>query len=313
MISHTRDSKNAPGPNTHVMRSFLVCCVALPLSVLALEPESQLELLWEAEGLAAPESVIFDAQREQYYVSNMGTYGEGAVQGDGFISRLDKTGAVLELRWATGLENPKGLALSGDRLFVGDDHALVEISLASGRVINTHAPEEGPGDFNDCTVDREGNVYVYSASRSAVFRLHRGQLQRWADLDRSQVGGINGLLAEDSRLLLGGWSVRTPGGAEQLGHLSFVTFAERKMGRLGTRPICHIDGIQSDGAGGYTVTDWLTGELFHVTAAGESKLLLRLSQGTADHAYLPGPGLFILPLMKENRVAAYRWKASPRH
>ena len=71
-------------------------------------PETAPALVWEATGFTAPESVVFDAGRRQFYVSNMGTWGQGSTPGDGFITRLGADGRVLDLRWVTGFESPTG-------------------------------------------------------------------------------------------------------------------------------------------------------------------------------------------------------------
>ena len=265
------------------------------------------ELLWETTGFIAPESAVFDAARQEFYVSNMGDHTKEAPGGDGFISRVSVDGKLLELKWVTGLDNPKGLALTQGRLYAGDDKDLVEIDIAAGKILARHAPADGPGAFNDCTADPAGNVYVCSGRLHTVFRLHNGQFERWAQLDRAKTGGINGLRAEKDRLLLGGWSVRDAEGKEQLGHLSTISYADKTLGRLGTQPICHIDGIESDGGDGYTVTDWLTGEVIHVSADGRPTPIMTLVQGSADHAYVADKQQMIVPLMKDNVLRAYRW------
>ena len=265
------------------------------------------EPVWETGGFAAPESVVFDAGRRQYYVSNMGTYGQGAAPGDGFISRVDEGGEILELKWVTGLDSPKGLALANGRLYVGDDKDLVEIDPATGTVVARHAPADGPGSFNDCTADAAGNVYVFSNRLGTLFRLGGGKFEPWFKVDRARTGGLNGLKAEADRLLLGGWSLRGADGQEQAGHLSFVTFAEPRLGRLGDQPIGRIDGIEPDGRGGYLVTDWLAGDVLSVTADGRPTVILQLGRGTADHAYLIDRQLLVIPHVIDHKVRAYRW------
>jgi hypothetical protein len=174
-------------------------------------------LLWEAAGFAAPESVVFDRERQQLYVSNMGTWGEGATPGDGFISRVSAGGRILDLRWLTGFENPKGLAFANHRLYVADDADLTVVDPATGAVTARYAPAGGPGGFNDCTADPSGNVYVFSRRLSSVFRLHAGKLERWFAVDMTKAGSPNGLLAERHRLLLGGWLMQDAGGREVRG------------------------------------------------------------------------------------------------
>ncbi|HYD84097.1 MAG TPA: hypothetical protein VEA63_08580 [Opitutus sp.] len=269
------------------------------------------ELLWETPGFVGPESVVYDEARNELYVSNMGTHGNGATAGDGFISRVGSDGKILELKWVTGFDNPKGLALVKDRLFVGDDKDMVEIDVAAGKIVARHAPDDGgAGEFNDCTADPEGNVYVCSGRLGTVFRLHAGKFEPWVKLDRAKTGGINGLRAEKDRLLLGGWSVRDANGEEQLGHLSTIAYADRALGRLGDQPICHIDGIEPDGRGGYTVTDWLTGDVLHVTKDGKPAPIMKLVRGTADHEYIEAKQQMLVPLMNDNVLRAYRWDSA---
>lgn len=288
--------------NLPVCRLALFACAAL--TAAAQTPELRLE----TGGFAAPESVVFDASRDCYYVSNMGTYGAGAVPGDGFISRLQADGSLAELRWVEGLDSPKGLALAIGRLYVGDDKDLVVIDPATGAVIARYQPPDGPGSFNDCTADAAGTVYVFSNRLGVIFRLRGTAFEPWFKVDRARTGGLNGLKAEADRLLLGGWSRRGPDGREQAGHLSFVTFADEPvLGRIGDQPIGRIDGIEPDGAGGYTVTDWLAGDVLQVTADGRPTILLSIGRGTADHTYLPAARLLVVPHVLDHKVRAYRW------
>lgn len=266
------------------------------------------EPVWETDGFSGPESVVFDRVRGRFYVSNMGSWGEGATPEDGFVSLLDADGKMLERRWITGLENPKGLALANGRLYVGDDDALVEIDLEAARIVARHRPDDGPGGFNDSTADADGNVYVFSRRLDTVFRLSDGRFEPWAKVDTDATGKPNGLRAEAGRLLMGSWVVPgADGGGDQLGHLSTVDFTDRSVGRIGTAPIGHIDGIEPDGRGGYTVTDWTRGEVLHVSANGEATPLLTLAKGAADHLYLVDEQLLVVPQLLDDVVRAYRW------
>jgi len=292
----------------------LSCAVTLAVLAAPLLPhargarEAAPEFLWETPGFHAPESVVFDAVRGEFYVSNMGTHGRGQVDGDGFISRVGEDGALLARTWVNGLHNPKGLALVGDRLFVGDDDALVEIDVAAGAIVARHAPDDGPGAFNDCTADPAGRVYVFSSRRSAVFRLDRdGTFEAWVSFDTSGTGYINGLLAERDRLLLGGWSYRDAAGVEHRGHISTIDLATKAVGRLGTTPVAHVDGLEPDGAGGYLVTDYVTGAVVRVSAAGEVAPCMTLPAGVADHTHVIARKLIVFPLVKSDALRAYRW------
>ncbi|MBO9717377.1 MAG: hypothetical protein J7507_11370 [Pseudoxanthomonas sp.] len=265
------------------------------------------ELLWQVGGFSAPESVVYDRARNRFYVSNMATRGDAAVPGDGFISRMDAQGNITELKWVTGLQSPKGLALANGRLYVGDDDALVEIDPDSAHVVARHAPADGgPGQFNDASADADGNVYVFSRRLDTVFRLHDGTFAPWVKVDANLTGKFNGVRADGDRLLLGSWQV--PGSAgEQPGHLTTIDLATGEIGRIGSTPIGHIDGIEPDGRGAWTVTDFTRGLLLHIDAQGRSERLLTLVKGSADHAYLPDRQLLLIPFVLDDVLRAYRW------
>jgi hypothetical protein len=265
------------------------------------------EPLWETSGFTAPESVVYDAGRRVFYVSNMGSWGRGATPGDGFISRLDASGRVLDLRWITGLESPKGLALANGRLYVGDDPALVEIDPAAAKVVARHAPPDGPGGFNDCTAGADGTIYVFSRRLSTVFRLRAGRFEPWVTVDAATTGWPNGLHADRDRLLLGSWVARGADGVERFGILSAVAFADGAVTQVGRQRIGNIDGIEPDGHGGFTVTDWVTGDVLRVTGDGVPSTLMTLRQGAADHLYLADQRLLIVPLVVDGVVKAFRW------
>lgn len=291
------------------LMKHLFSCLALVAAAVCAFAQTP-TLVWETPGFIGPESVVFDSGRNEFYVSNMGTFGKEAVPGDGFISRVSAEGKILELKWVTGLDDPKGLALANGRLYVGDEPAMAEIDISAGKIIARHAPADGKGSFNDCTADAAGNVYVCSGRLGTVFRLSAGKFEPWYKLDKAKTGGLNGLKAEKDRLLLGGWSVAGADGKEQLGHISTVAYADQKLGRLGGQPVCHVDGIEPDGQGGYTVTDWLTGDVLHVSAAGKPTPIMQLGKGTADHTYLVEKKLLIIPQMMEHKLRAYRWSPS---
>src|ERR1700709_199467 len=104
-------------------RITFLTLLACAVSAMAETPK----LLWETSGLMSPESVVLDSARNEFFVSNMASHGNASTPGDGFISRISAEGKIIELKWITGLDNPKGLAIANGHLYVGDDKDLVEI------------------------------------------------------------------------------------------------------------------------------------------------------------------------------------------
>ena len=71
----------------------------------------QLIKVWESQPrLQIPESVLYDSISGNIFVSNI----QGAAQkkdGEGFISLLDNNGHIKNLKWVSGLNAPKGMAI----------------------------------------------------------------------------------------------------------------------------------------------------------------------------------------------------------
>jgi sugar lactone lactonase YvrE len=180
----------------------------------------------------------------------------------------------------------------------------VEVDLADKSTTRYEAPQAR--FLNDVTVDAAGNVYVSDMMDDAIYRLTGDSFGLW--LRDEALEAPNGLLAEDGRIVVGSWGVITEGFAtEAPGHLKTVSIAERSVASLGDgTPVGNLDGVEADGRGNYFVTDWMAGALLQVAPSGEAVLLLDLDQGSADHEYVAGEGLIVIPMMNDGKLVAYR-------
>jgi hypothetical protein len=70
-------------------------------------------------------------------------------------------------------------------------------------------------------------------------------------------------------------------------------------------PIGGIDGIESDGRGGYLVTDVFGSRLLHVAASGAARPILQFTTAGADFGYIAARQIAIVPYLFGNSVAAY--------
>ena len=95
-----------------------------------------LEQVWASDTLLrTPESVLYDREREVIYVSNI-NMNPWEKDGNGFLSRMDLEGHILDLQWVTGLSAPKGMGILGNALFVADIAEVVEIDLPRPRTLD---------------------------------------------------------------------------------------------------------------------------------------------------------------------------------
>jgi outer membrane protein assembly factor BamB len=255
-----------------------------------------------ADGVETPESAYVDAASGSIFVSMVA--GEpGARDGNGRIMKLATDGTVVAASWVTGLNAPKGLRSHDGTLWTADIDEVVAIDIAEGRVVSK-LKIDGAQFLNDVAVADDGTVYVSDMLASRIYAVKDGSPTVFAEGD--DIEYPNGLLVEGNRLIVGGWGKPEPDFSTKVpGHLFALDLTTKQKTLITPMPLGNLDGVESDGRGGYVVTDWPKGHVLHVMASGESRVLREFMPGTADHAFVPVGNVAIVPHMQENRVVAY--------
>ena len=264
---------------------------------------TRLELVWEIQGFNNPESVVYDPSSDILFVSNVN--GSGVEKdGNGYISKILTDGTILRKQWVVGLNAPKGLAIHEGTLYAADIDTLVAIDIASETISNSYQVDDAKF-LNDVAASNQGEIYVSDMVLNRIHCLCDGQFIIW--LESPELENPNGLHPEEDNLILGAWGVMTEGFATEVpGHLKSISIKDKSITSLGGAPIGNLDGVESDGMGGYYVTDWMTGKLYQINKSGEAKSLLELEQGMADHEVILEKNLIILPMMNNDKVLAYK-------
>jgi sugar lactone lactonase YvrE len=260
--------------------------------------------LWETGGFKNPESALFDAASGVVYVSNVNGEPTGK-DGNGFISKVAPDGTVQVLEWASGLDAPKGLARAGDKLYVSDIDKLVEIEIASGKVVNRFEAKDAKF-LNDVAADPDGNVYVSDMATNTIWRLSGGTFDVFLKDDKLEAP--NGLLVDGDSLLVGAWGVMTDGFATKVpGHLKKVSLKDKTITSHGDgSPIGNLDGLEPFGDGAYLVSDWIAGKVIRIGRKGKARVLVELGQGAADLGYDPKTATAFIPQMKTGVLYGFK-------
>lgn len=263
------------------------------------------EIVWTVDGLDAPESAYFDATRGVLYVSNIG--GEPtAKDGNGYISRVDPNGQLLEANWVSGMDAPKGLVSDGTTLYVSDIDRLVAIDIDAAEITGTWSAA-GAVFLNDTAIDDAGHVYVSDMITEKIHVLSDNELTVLSEGEDLQ--HPNGLNMLDGKLLVAPWGrdLQEDFTTKIGGHLIAVDVESGSVAPLGSgEPIGNLDGLEPDGKGGWMVSDWIAGAVYRVEVDGSKTMLLDLDMGSADLEYIPEQSLLIVPMMLDNRLVAYR-------
>lgn len=237
-----------------------------------------------AAGFVFPESVYFDPGTRSWFVSNFGpSPTPDAKDSDGFIARLDSSGAVLAERWVEGLGSPKGMRAHRGRLYVADVDTVVVIDIARARIVRRIVVPEA-AVLNDLDLDRTGNVYVTDWVGGRIYRITPFGRVRIL-VAGPALESPNGILVEGRSLTVATWGTNmntTTLTTEEPGRILRVDISRRTIEPLGSgERIGNLDGLERDGDS-YLVTDWTGGRVVRVAMDGSSETVMQLSPSTAD-------------------------------
>jgi sugar lactone lactonase YvrE len=262
-------------------------------------------------GLRTPESVLYDASRDVYLVSNING-GPSDEDNNGFISMLAPDGQMKALHWIQAgqqgvtLHAPKGMAIHGDTLHVADIRCVRRFRLATGAPAGETCVE-GATFLNDVAAAPDGTIYVSDTGirigpdgvqptgTDAVYRIDAAggvqALARGTDLSNP-----NGLAWSDEGLLL------VPFGGRQIWR--FDSAGARTT--VATLPAGQLDGILRLDDGTLVVSSWEAQALFRVSPTGEVSTLAEGIPSPADLGWDPKRRRVLVPVFTEDRVVSRR-------
>lgn len=255
-----------------------------------------------AQGLKNPESVAV-AKDGQIYVSEIGEFEK---DGDGKISVIGKDGKLKV--FASGLNDPKGLAFIGEVLYVADKDRILKVDKGGKwKVFVDKTAFPAPPKFlNDLEPDLAGNLYVSDSGdianqggdSGAIYKIDaQGKLSTVINHQQDpRVKAPNGLLMDDTGDML-----------------MFVDFASGVLYRLDI-PNRHLielakgfggaDGIVLGADHHLYITDYVNGKVFSVSVEDEVKLVKQGLQSAADLGITPDGKTLLVPDMKAGTVTS---------
>lgn len=127
--------------------------------------------------LETPESVFYNQQKNEIYVSNINGNPTDK-DGNGFISLLDTTGKIIELQWITGFDAPKGMAVLRDTLIVTDIDKIYMISISQRKILES-IKVEGASFLNDVVILNDGSALVSDMAAENIVIIKDGKAEVW--------------------------------------------------------------------------------------------------------------------------------------
>lgn len=246
------------------MKAILIICIASLFSLNA-QAEFRLDKINKTVVGGHPESVIVSGQ--YVYVSNLGERIEDN-DGDGYVSRLSTNGKPLQkniLPSTIRLDNPTGMAIVSDVLFIVDSSRILGISKSRMNPIIIDLKSTGASRLNDPTVVAPGYLLVSEAEQKRLYLINVKTGSFQAINYDTRYGHPNGLHydANAGVLFVVANKVNTITDDPRNGALLAFSFSARTRGQLSflwSQDYGYfLDGVQRIGATqSVLVTDWVS-------------------------------------------------------
>lgn len=168
-----------------------------PTTTGELKPELKeptVETLWETDTvLTTNESVYYHEDDQLLYVSNIAGKPTDK-DGSGWISKVNHDGSIQELKWADGLDAPKGMAIHKGMLYVTNISELVAIDLNDPEK-RKKFPVEGAVFLNDVVAMGDA-IYFSDMKTGKLHVLLNGEVKTI----RENRANLNGLATHKGEL-----------------------------------------------------------------------------------------------------------------
>ncbi|WP_330253799.1 hypothetical protein OG874_04135 [Nocardia sp. NBC_00565] len=213
------------------------------------------------DGFSKPESVLVAG--DKWFVSNIGATQEPMTKdGDGFLTRLDANGKVIERKAIPRagdppLNAPKGMAFADNKVFVADIDRVVGYDVDTlGQVFEAPLGGDAASLLDDIAVLDDKTLLVTDTVRGSVYKLDL-ETKKYGTLTTA-IPGANGIVLDKSSktayvAALGAYF--EGGNLYKLG----VEQAPAAVGKVGT---VHgiLDGIALLPNGDLAVSDWVASD-----------------------------------------------------
>lgn len=254
-----------------------------------------LTMAWETDTtLITPESVIYDANNDVYYVSCIGAVPPGAQDGDGYIAKVAPGGEILANPWVSGLDGPKGMAISDGKLYVADIDKLVTIDIATGEIISKTLVI-GATFLNDADADADGTIYLTDTENATLFMAKGDDVTEV--LKNDELAGLNGVYLDGDRKVLAAYGA---GKVYTLEGETLTAVADSIAGG---------DGVEKY-KDGFFVSSW-NGQVYYLASDWtKTKVLDTKAENVnaADIDVIESQNLLVVPTFFANKIVAYTIK-----
>lgn len=257
-------------------------------------------------GLLTPESVLYDAGSDKYFVSNINGI-PSAADNNGFIAIVSPDGNIEKLDFIAGGKNgvtlnaPKGLAVHNGTLFVADITFVRKFDAKTGAAQGAIAFPKATF-INDVVVAADGTLYV---TDTGIKIDGTGVTPTGTDAVYKVVGTKVSVLAKGEQL-------HKPNGINLVGETVVVgTFGAKQLIQLDAKgavtattelPGASIDGVVVLPSGQLLASSWEKQTVYIGNLGGEFSVLRDQLPSPADIGFDVARSRVLVPLFLQNEL-----------
>jgi len=282
-----------------------------PAPAEAAKPTAPTPVFRVTEGIATPESVLYDEANDRYLVSNINGKPDAA-DNNGYITELSPDGKVLKEKFIAGgvgktkLDAPKGSGINAGVLYVSDITVVRMFDLKTGQP-KGEIPVPGATFLNDLAVAKDGRVFVSDSGikagaagfeptgSDAVYVIEKGKLKTVAK--NKDLGGPNGLVAVANGVLVNTFNSDEVYRLDEKGE-------KHELTKL---PTGGLDGMALVGDG-LLVSSWKGSAIYRGALGAKFEAAFSGLGGAADFGFDSKRSRILVPRFMENAVEVYDLK-----
>lgn|GEM_PF-1645408 len=236
--------------------------------------------------LSSPESIVFDAPRNRYLISNAG---------NGTIHAMNLSGQLSS--FVSSLNSPKGMFIQGNNVYVTDVTNVKGFSLTNGsQVMNINI--SGSSFLNDICGNGSSTLYVSDMQANVIYRINTLN-STYSSIVTSGINKPNGLFydAQNNRLLLCNYNTNAV--------IQAVNLTNNSVSTLATTTLSNFDGLAVDDSGFVYVSSWGSNSVYRFNSTFTSGPTLYASgyNGPADIYYNTEAKVLAIPGMNNNQIS----------
>ncbi len=269
------------------MRQILILCLLLFLLLIACNRSKSI-------ALDKPESIVYNSFTQSYLISN---------SGNGKIISQNKAGEN-SLFCQYRLVSPKGMAISGNTLYVADMTGVVSFDLTNGKLLRKFSVPKSRF-LNDVAVSPENIVYASDTQTNAIFLINP-QADKIETFTHPSLSSPNGLhyLEESGKKYLYIVSFRENAPLQRL------DLESRELTDVPGIYISQADGIIRDNQGLWYISSWQDRCIYRISSDLKMmNIFLRDLTSPADIYFNSSANEFCIPLMEANQLQFIRFES----